>query len=284
MGSVWRERGGVAIERLADHLLFGDVPPLTPKVLDRHDHRRVRREAKSAVCEAGGLRIGALRVAPLGLGDQTVDLEPLLVLEGCLQRRRQLLHIDPQVPDIHRRHLCQLEDGGPIEGSGRLHDLARVAVAEPVVLHGDDGRGAHPLHVPLEGTRQRLVKIVDVEDQPPIRSGKDAEVRDMGVAAELHLDLRVRGHGEVVGHHRRRPSQEGELRCRHPLVAKGQEILDAGDALRHEAIDRVEVAVPLTKLTERLAWQLLSARLALRDPLRRLRHENQIISHSRPPS
>ena len=61
--------------------------------------------------------------------------------------------------------------------------LDRVAV----VLGGDQHARRQALDVPLPGTRQRLVEVVEVEHQPPLGRGEHAEVRQVRVAATLHL-------------------------------------------------------------------------------------------------
>ena len=60
--------------------------------------------------------------------------------------------------------------------------------------------GGHAFQVPLEWTANGLVKIVDVEDEAAVGRGISAEIADVGVAAELRDDARIRQHGEVCGH------------------------------------------------------------------------------------
>ena len=58
-----------------------------------------------------------------------------------------------------------------------------------------------PLHVPLERRRQRLVEVVQVEDEVALGGGEDPEVREVAVAAGLDLDPAPRRRAEVGGHH-----------------------------------------------------------------------------------
>ena len=54
---------------------------------------------------------------------------------------------------------------------------------------GSDLHAGHqPLDVPLPRSRQRLVEVVEVEDQGPVGRGVPAEVRQVGVPAELDAD------------------------------------------------------------------------------------------------
>ena len=60
--------------------------------------------------------------------------------------------------------------------------------------HGDARRES--LHVPLERPRERLVEIVDAEDEAPVRRREDPEVREVRVTAELGVKTRPRPGGE----------------------------------------------------------------------------------------
>jgi hypothetical protein len=51
----------------------------------------------------------------------------------------------------------------------REFDLAAVLPAEPVVPAGHGQARRQPLDIPLERAGQRLVEVVDIEDQPPLR-------------------------------------------------------------------------------------------------------------------
>ena len=55
----------------------------------------------------------------------------------------------------------------------------RVVEAAVPAGHGEAGRQA--LDVPLERTGQRLVEVVEAEDQPPVRRRVGPEVRQVGV-------------------------------------------------------------------------------------------------------
>ena len=63
----------------------------------------------------------------------------------------------------------------------------------------------------------RVVVVVDVEDQATLWRGEHAEVRQVGVATELDVDPGRRGHRQVIGHDCRGSPQEGELIGRHAL-------------------------------------------------------------------
>ena len=98
-----------------------------------------------------------------------------------------------------------------------------------------------PFHVPLERSGQRLVEVVEVEDERSLGRGEAADVREVGVAAQLHLEAGARRRGEVVRHDGRRPAVEGERRDEHAPVADRDELRDAGGRLRLEDRDGIAV-------------------------------------------
>ena len=65
---------------------------------------------------------------------------------------------------------------------------SRSASPKPRSRAGDlDARG-QALDVPLERAGKRLVEVVEVEDEVALGRREAAEVREMGVTAELHVE------------------------------------------------------------------------------------------------
>ena len=91
------------------------------------------------------------------------------------------------------------------------------------------------LEVPLPGPRRGLVEVVDVEQQPALGRGEDAEVAPVGVPAQLHVYARGRGRRQIDRHHPRRPPQEGEGRLEHAAPAHRHEARDASGVLGRRA-------------------------------------------------
>ena len=100
----------------------------------------------------------------------------------------------------------------------------RIAVGQPQVLGRDHDAGRQSLQVPFERRRQRLVEIVDVEDDVALWRREAAEIHQVGIAAGLHSQPAGRCVGQVGGHQRRRATIEREGRGRH-----------APEADRHQA-------------------------------------------------
>ena len=107
----------------------------------------------------------------------------------------ELVLVQVGVPDVHRPHLRELGHRLPVGPHRRQRRRMRVRLGEPVVAGRDGEARRHPLHVVLERPRQRLVEVVQVEQQPPLGRGERAEVRQVRVAAQLGLQ---------PGHRRRR--------------------------------------------------------------------------------
>ena len=85
----------------------------------------------------------------------------------------------------HRAHRL------PVGLPQRTMASARTPLGWPLVAarHHDAGRQA--LHVPLPGSRVGLVEVVAIEDELALGRPEDAEVREVGVAAELGGESRA---------------------------------------------------------------------------------------------
>ena len=143
------------------------------------------------------------------------------------------------VPDLHRGHLGELGHRRPVGAHRGERRVARLGLAEAVVTRRDREARRHPLHVVLERARQRLVEVVQVEQQLPLGRGEHPEVRQMSVAAELN---RQAGPGRVLqvgGHDLGRAPVEGERGDHHPAVAHRHQVGLTGRILLLEQRNRV---------------------------------------------
>ena len=151
----------------------------------------------------------------------------------------------------------------------------RSAAVAATIAAGQREAGDEPLHVPLPRPRQGLVEVVEVEDEPPLRRGEGAEVGEVGVAAELRLEARARGRGEIGRHHRRGAAVEGEGRGQHAAVAQRHQLPDPRAGLVLEQLDRVR-AIDRRRSTRR-GW---SAARPCERPCRRRRARRAIRGDS----
>jgi hypothetical protein len=81
-------------------------------------------------------------------------------------------------------------------------------LAEAVLPPGDPDAGHQPAQVPFPGAGVGLVEVVQVEDEFPFRGGVEAEIAQVGVAADDRGDAGVRQRREIVGHDVGRAAEE----------------------------------------------------------------------------
>src|SRR5215467_7189686 len=113
----------------------------------------------------------------------------------------------------------------------RLHTIqdslpvcrSREAICAP----GDNYARGKPLDIPLPGTRERLVKVIHIEDLIAFWGGVDAKVAEMRIATNLRADAGDRSRSQVLCHDDRRTTQKGKRRGGHPLKAKRHEMCQA---------------------------------------------------------
>jgi len=119
-----------------------------------------------------------------------------------------------------------LKDGHGRVGAHALgvafHEAFDGAFAEQLFAGGfaagHDQRSGHALQIPLEGAAEGLVEVVDVEDQAAVFSSVGAEVADVGIAAELHLNAGGGERREIGSHDRDSAAEVAERRSGHTLV------------------------------------------------------------------
>ena len=145
------------------------------------------------------------------LGDKLSP--PFGVLLGDLvgERLEDVIEGDSRVPGFEVGHVGKRCHGLPI-GRRCLHCVATLLLVEPAVASGDHETGSQTLDVPLPRAGERLIEVVDVEDQVTLRRPVHAEVGQMGVAADLGSNAGVGRGGKVTRHDLRRPPVEGEWR------------------------------------------------------------------------
>ena len=156
---------------------------------------------------------------------------------------RDVLHhpvgVEPVVPGVEHPRLGGPEHPLAIAAHDGEVDLAPLLVREPAIAAGDLEARGEPLHVPFPRAGQRLVEVVDVEDQRALGGAEHAEVRQVRVTADLRGDARGRRAGEVGGHQQRGAAIERERRHHHARVPDRHEFLHPRGRLLLEERDRV---------------------------------------------
>ena len=170
-----------------------------------------------------------------------------------------------RVPDLQVAHRGEGAHRGPVLADGVEHHPVLVPRAVVVVASSDQHARRQALDVPLPGARERLVEVVDVEHELALGRREHAEVRQVSVAAALHVQPRARRSREVVGHDLGRATVEGERGHEHPAVADRHELGDARARLVLEQSDRVGAICVRLVLGVAGSWDLGAGRLAPRD-------------------
>ena len=92
------------------------------------------------------------------------------------------------------------------------------SASEPAVARGDQHADGEALDIPLPRAGQRLVEVVDVEDEPPLGRARTARSWTGARRREHCTGSRCGECGQVGRHDQRRASIERERRKQHPVV------------------------------------------------------------------
>ena len=194
-------------------------------------------------------------------------LQPLRVGSG-LELAQRLLHREARVPDLEIAHRGEAGHRLPVRAGRGQHGRFPFLPREAVVAAHDREARRQALHVPLPRPRRRLVEVVDVEDEDPLRRAERAEVREVRVAAQLGANARVRRPREIRRHDQCAAAVEGERRRKHPAVPDRHQLGVARDRLLLEQGHRVPITGDLDLGLER-PRHLDPCRLAARRTLGR---------------
>ena len=86
--------------------------------------------------------------------------------------------------------------------------------------------GRKTLDIPFKGCRKGLIEIIDIENKVPLRSGKQAEIGEVAVAAGLDPDTGCRGVCKIHCHERgRSPVKCKDTLC-HAAIANRDQVLE----------------------------------------------------------
>ena len=132
--------------------------------------------------------------------------------------------VEPRVPDLEVRHRREPPHPLAVFACDAEHDLVALRLREVAVAAADLEARGESLHVPFERAGQRLVEVVEVEDEVPLGRRVAADVGEMRVAAELRLEPDARRRREIVRHDRGRAAVERERRDEHAAVADRHEL------------------------------------------------------------
>ena len=238
------------------------VGQLAEQVADRDDDRWLGNDPRLPVLDPGQLLQLLHAVPGPGLGQALVDRLALALLQQAVPPGPEVLDVHLGVPDIQVGQPGELPHFLPVARGRGERDLPAVLIAEPVLPRGYLQAGRQPLHVPLPGRGQRLVEVVDVEDQLALGRAEEAEVGQVRVPARLHDHPGRRGGGQVAGHGQGRAPVVGERGLHHPAVPHRDQVREPGGTLRLQQPDRVSPVGRRLPLGVALSRHLGSRRLA----------------------
>ncbi len=203
--------------------------PLIP--LRMVDQRRVIADQRRAGLLAGEL--GEIVIGDVPRKCLSNPLASELAMGFVDHLIQDVVQFDVGIPDVERRHRSERRHPLPVAADALDGRVATLGGGKAVVTAGNDEARGQPFDVPLPRARERLVEIVDVEHDPAFRRGVGAEIQQVAVATNLHLQAGSRTIGQVGGHDAGRAAVERERRLQHPAIADRQQF-------RHTARARLD--------------------------------------------
>jgi len=177
-----------------------------------------------------------LRTRPL---DSLLEPPQVLLRDVSAQSLLDSRDVEARVPDLEVPHGREPRHRLAVLAHGLGDEHLPSRLVEPEVAAGDRDARSESLHVPLERPRQRLVEVVDAEDEAPVGRRKDSEVREVRVTAELGMKPCSRPGREIGGHQICTAAEEREWRLEHASVADRDELREACLPLFLEELDRI---------------------------------------------
>ena len=177
------------------------------------------------------------------------------------------VEVDAIVPDIQRAHRSIVGHSFTVGAHSVRCRLRRVAVEEVEMAGGDDDAGRESLYIPLPGSRQGFVEIVDVEENVALRRGEAAEIHQVSIATGLDAKSGGRGRRQIGRHDRGRAAIEGERRLGHATEADRNQFWDAAFVGLAQKLDRIAPILGRLPAAMRGARRRVAQRLARGAPL-----------------
>ena len=237
------------------------------QVGDRHDQGRVGADARLPIDLVGELGQGLHAVLGARLGQLLSGPLEHLVRDGGLVAGKGLVDVQARVEGRQVALAGKAGHGAAVAGRAGPHRRFAVGGAKAPVAAGHLEAGRQALEVPLERAGQGLVEVVDVEVHAPLGGAEDAEVGEVGVAAELGAQVGGGRGGQVAGHDQGGAAVEGEGRDQHAPVADRHQLGHAALGLALEQGDRVGALGAGVELGVGRAGHVGPRGLAARDPL-----------------
>jgi hypothetical protein len=211
-------------------------------VADRDADGRVLGDPGAPVRHRGELGEGSPARAALALL-LDVNRDPPAV--GWLEVADQVVDVRAVVPDVELGH-CRVPAHAPGIGLyARGHRGRCPGRLDAALPRGHHQAGGEALDIPLKRAGQGFVEVAQVERQIPLRRSPQAEVQDMGIAAQLHHQPAVGLATQIAGHDRGGAPEIVPRRDGHALMPEGNQFGHADLILGQDRLQRVVPAVAL---------------------------------------
>jgi hypothetical protein len=176
---------------------------------------------------------------------------------GPADQREQLVHRHVCVPDLEGPHPGARTHSSAVCRRCRPCGLIALFGREATLASGDHHARCQAFDIPLEWRRQRLIEVVDIEDEPALGRGEDAEVQHVRIATRLYPQPADGSVGKILSHDRGGSAEERQRRSHHALMADRQELRHPPSLLLLQNEDRI------TPAGRRVPSRMLGARHAL---------------------
>ena len=156
-------------EEAAEELVHSVNVEVPGQLFERDDQRRVADDLAPPVLNGRQFRQRLGAVAGAGLSHLGLGLAHRLLGHVRFEPGEGVFDVEAGVPDVQDRHGGEFPHRGAVSRHGRKANPAPFLGAQTVVAACHGHARHQPLDIPLERARQRLVEVVEIEDQPPFR-------------------------------------------------------------------------------------------------------------------
>ena len=169
-----------------------------------------------------------------------VEPPPHLRVDAGAEVGQQALDLELRVPDVQVPHRRELRHPLPVLAHGLEHDpVLRPERANSFSRAAISMLTARRLTSHSHGPGQRLVEVVDVEDEPALGGRVEAEVGEVGVATNCTSNPVAVSTTRSDAMISAATTEEGEGRCEHAAVADRHELGYPRVGLALEQVDRI---------------------------------------------
>src|SRR5271170_6180584 len=178
------------------------------------DDRRVVLNSPAAMHDL--TELGKCGFRRSGSGFRCLRLQTTYQVLIFLERLQQIVERDSRVPCSEYGLFGEIRHPLAIGSRGCSHSIGGDPLGKTPIPRRQHQAGAQSLHVPLPGTGESLVEIIDIENQSAFWRGIAAKVHEVAVAACLYGDPGHSRMREVMRLDDRRAPEEFEWRLGHP--------------------------------------------------------------------